>query len=181
VTDHSGIRARIGFYVVCLIGSLVIATWFVTPAGTENFAVGGFVGPATWPRAMLLGIACCAGVLLLRNAAAHFGNSKREPTPIEAGTEMKFDNRVAALGVAILAIYVGAIPVIGFALATLGFFLAWLPYGRVRRPHVVVSVAIIGTVTLLYIFVKITTMPLDRGIGMFNGVTVSLYKLLGIY
>ena len=70
---------------------------------------------------------------------------------------------------------------IGFALATAGFFLVWLPYGGVRRPRVVASVTVIGTVALLYTFVKLTTLPLDRGIGLFDGLTVSLYKLLGIY
>jgi hypothetical protein len=46
---------------------------------------------------------------------------------------------------------------------------------------VVVSVAVIGTVALLYTFVKLTTLPLDRGIGVFDSLTVSLYRLLGIY
>ena len=77
--------------------------------------------------------------------------------------------------------YVVAIPVIGFALATVAFFLVWLPFGSVRKPYVVASIAIIGTIALLYVFVKLTTLPLERGIGVFDSVTVALYRVLGIY
>jgi putative tricarboxylic transport membrane protein len=128
---------------------------------------------------MLLGIAACTTLLLLRNVYRHVRRSGSSPTASVPGDE--FDNRKAALGIVLLIVYSVTIPVIGFTLATIGFLLVWLPYGGVRRPAVVVSVALIGTAALLYTFVKLTTLPLDRGTGMFNGLTVSLYRLLGIY
>jgi hypothetical protein len=155
--------------------------WFVVPAGQTQFAGDSFVGPATWPRTMLLGIACCAALLVLRDAFRYV-EARRAGAPRAAVTaDEEFDDRKAALGVAILIVYVAAIPLIGFALATFGFFLVWLPYGNVRRLPVVVSVSLIGTIALLYTFVKITTLPLDRGIGVFNSMTVQFYRLLGIY
>lgn len=181
MNDLAGIRAQIGFSVCCLIISLVLAVWFVTPVGGANFAGDSFVGPATWPRTMLLGIAACAALLLLRNAFLYAETSRDGPSPAAVTSEDDFDNRKAALGVVILILYVGAIPVIGFALATAAFFMMWLPFGGVRRLRVVAGVTVIGTVALLYTFVKLTTLPLDRGIGLFDGLTVSLYKLLGIY
>ena len=130
---------------------------------------------------MLLGIACCAGLLVLRNAFLYSEAARDGAQAARASSGDEFDNRKAALGVIILILYVGAIPVIGFAMATAGFFLLWLPYGGVRKQHVVVSVTIVGTIALLYTFVKLTTMPLDRGIGVFDSLTVSIYRLLGIY
>jgi putative tricarboxylic transport membrane protein len=129
---------------------------------------------------MLLGIACCAALLLLRGvlqyAEAKHGHVAPGPT-----AEEEFDNRRAALGAAFLILYVAAMPFIGFAIATIVFFLFWLPSGGVRRPLPVAGVAVIGTVVLLFTFVKLTTLPLERGIGVFDGLTVSLYRLLGIY
>ena len=181
MNNRAAIRTRIGYSVLCLVVSLVLAVWFVVPAGGTNFAADSLVGPATWPRAMLLGIACCAALLLLRNAFLYAEAGRDGAQPLRAPSGDAFDNRKAALGVILLIVYVGAIPVIGFAMATAGFLLVWLPYGGVRKPHVVISVAVIGTIALLYMFVKLTTMPLDRGIGVFDNLTVSLYRLLGIY
>jgi hypothetical protein len=181
VNNRAAIRTRIAYSVCCLAVSLVLTLWFVVPAGEANFAADSLVGPSTWPRAMLLGIACCAGLLVLRNALLYSEAGRDGAQPARAAFGDEFDNRKAALGVIILILYVGAIPLIGFAIATAGFFLLWLPYGGVRKPHVVVSVAVIGTIALLYTFVKLTMMPLDRGTGVFDSLTVALYRLLGIY
>ena len=181
MNDRARIRANLGYSLVCLAAALVLAVWFVVPLGEANFAGDSRVGPATWPRAMLIGIACCAAVLFLRNAFLNAEARGGGAPPAAGSADEAFDNRKAAVGVALLILYVCAIPLIGFAFATVGFFLVWLPYGGVRRPHVVAGVSVIGTVTLLYTFVKLTTMPLDRGTGVFDGLTVSLYKLLAIY
>lgn len=39
----------------------------------------------------------------------------------------------------------------------------------------------IGSVALLYLFVKLALMPLDRGVGAIGEFTVQLYRWLGIY
>lgn len=179
MNDQAASRARIAYSLIGLVVSLTLAVWFVTPTGGPNLAGDSMVNGGTWPRTMLLGIGFCAALLILRNVFRHV-----RPGPsfaAAAGDRDEFDNRKAVLGIVLLIVYAGAISVIGFALATFGFFLVWLPYGGVRKPYVVVSVAVIGTAVLLYTFVKVTTLPLDRGIGVFNGLTVSLYQLLGIY
>jgi putative tricarboxylic transport membrane protein len=158
-----------------------LAIWFVAPAGAPNSAGTGLAGPLIWPRTMLFGIACCAALLLVRNLLFLHAASEPGGSPAMAAPADDFDNRHAALGIGILILYVGAIPLIGFAMATAGFFLIWLPFGGVRRKRVVLSVALLGTVALLYTFVKLTTLPLDRGIGVFDGFSVALYRLLGIY
>ena len=180
MNDQEASRVRIGLFLICLVVALTLAVWFVTPEGGPNFAGDSMVNGGPWPRTMLLGIAVCATLLLLRNVLQYV-RAGSSSSASAADDDNEFDNWKAVLGIVLLIVYVGLIPVIGFALATIGFILAWLPYGGVRRPRVVVSVAVIGTVTLLYTFVKLTTLPLDRGIGVFNGLTVSLYQLLGIY
>jgi len=175
------IRLRIGYSVLGLIVALVLATWFVVPSGGGNPMGQGVVDPGAWPRAMLIGIAICSAFSILRNVLLYARAQRSGASPAARASDEEFDNRKAAIGIAALTLYVFAIPVIGFALATVAFFLVWLPFGGVRKPHVAAGVAIIGTIALLYTFVKLTTLPLDRGIGIFDSVTVSLYRLLGIY
>ena len=180
MSDKAGIQARIGYCLLCLVIALVLAGWFVVPADGSGFGNDSLVGPATWPRAMLVGIACCSVLLLLRNALQYAQARHHRAAPAQ-NTDGEFDNRKAVLGGAFLILYVALMPLIGFAISTLAFFLFWLPYGGVRKPFPVVSVALVGTVALLFTFVKLTTLPLERGIGAFDGITVSLYRLLGIY
>lgn len=180
MNDKAVIRLRIGYAVLALVVAVVLATWFVVPSGGANAGADSFVGPATWPRAMLIGIAICSGLLVLRNVL-QYAHAQRARTPAAHPSDERFDNRKAAIGIALLTLYVVAMPAIGFALATIAFFLVWLPFGGVRKPYVLASVAVLGTSALLYAFVKLTTLPLERGIGVFDSITVSLYRVLGIY
>lgn len=185
MSDVTAGRSQIVFSAAGLIASLVLAIWFVAPPGRETAVGNDIAGPLTWPRTMLLGIACCAAVLLLRNTISIVVKKRREPLH-DGGASVadaadEFDNRKALIGVAILILYVGAIPLIGFALATAGFLVTWQLFGGVRRKRVVISVSLLGTAAILYTFVKLTTLPLNRGIGVFDSLTVGLYRLLGIY
>ena len=56
-----------------------------------------------------------------------------------------------------------------------------LVLGGYRRPVAVALVSTIGTLLILYLFVKASAMPLDRGKGIFEQATIVLYRLLGIY
>lgn len=180
MNDQAVIRLRIGYSVLALVVVLVLVAWFVVPPGRADAAADSFVGPATWPRAMLIGMAFCCALLVLRNVRL-YASAQRAGMPAAHSSDGKFDNRKAVIGIALLASYVVAMPIIGFALATVAFLWAWLRFGGVRKPHVVASVAVLGTIALLYAFVKLTTLPLERGIGVFDSVTVSLYRVLGIY
>jgi putative tricarboxylic transport membrane protein len=182
VNDRAIIRRKIVYSVLTVVVALVLAIWFVVPPGAANaLAAGGTVNPASWPRAMLLGIAICAGLLALTNALRYMRAPRGHSAAEHSSSANEFDNRKALVGILLLGAYVAAMPVVGFGLATLVFLLIWLPFGGIRKPHVIAGVAVVGTVTLLYSFVKVTTLPLDRGVGVFDGVTVSMYRVLGIY
>jgi putative tricarboxylic transport membrane protein len=163
-----------------LIASAVLAVNFITTGLDGASASRGSVGPTTWPRVMLIGIASCAAVMLLRELARMF---LRHLYPSEAAVETReiYDNRKAIVGIAILVVYGVAIPVVGFALATVTFLAVWLWLGGVRRAHTVVLVSLLGTIALLYLFAGLSKMPLDRGKGAFDALTVLLYRALGIY
>ena len=163
-----------------LIVSAVLAGYFITPGLDGALAGRGGVGPTTWPRVMLMGIACCAAVILLRELSRVILRHRYSPEGAAAAGEI-YDNRKAVIGIAILVAYGAAIPVVGFALATVTFFVVWLWLGGVRRPYTVCLVSSLGTIALLYLFAGLSKMPLDRGFGVFDTLTVSLYRVLGIY
>ena len=162
-----------------LAASLVLAFFFIAPGADGALVARGGVGPATWPKTMLFGIACCAAIILLRELFRLSAASS--PRRGGEGGASDYDNRRAALGIALLLLFGIAVPFIGFALATVVFLAVWLPAGGLRKPLTIGLLSVLGTVSLLYIFAGLSKMPLDRGIGFFDGVTVALYRLLGIY
>jgi len=190
------------FYVVTLTASLVLMQFYLAPGVDVDSMARGIAGPTTWVKWMFYGTIVCALALCIRNARAHFREAPQpaEPAhhdPHEALEKMagadsyqdvldeifheEYDDRMTALGIAALVGYGAAIATIGFALATVLFIIVWCLLGGMRKVTVFLPVSIIGTVSLLYLFVKLTAMPLDRGICVFDSITVAIYKLLGIF
>jgi putative tricarboxylic transport membrane protein len=162
---------------VSLAASTVLALFFVTAPGDDALQARGGVGPGTWPTAMLAGIACCAAYILLRECVRRRTGSR----PPRAAAPPVFDDRKTAIGIALLIAYAVAVPFAGFALSTFVFFAAWLYFGGLRKPLTIALVTIVGTTCLLYIFAGLSKLPFDRGVGVFDALTVTLYRLLVIY
>lgn len=146
----------------------------------------GLAGPISWPRFALYGVLFCAvGWLIqafrqMRRDAQTYRGHDPEPAVVEQGSAESAEWLIWA-GLGLTLAYGFLIPKAGYPLATLAYFLCWLLLGGIRRPILVGAVALLGTVTILYVFVKLALMPLDRGQGMFDGLTVAIYRLLHIY
>src|SRR5215831_20422913 len=162
------------------LAAVVVARNFIAPGVDLEGMARGLAGPGTWPKAMLYCAAGCAVVIFLRNLLAARAAPKSAIERAE-GADADCDYVKAAAGMALLGAYGFGITQIGMALATLAFIAAWLLLAGFRRPLPVVLVSVIGTAGILYLFVKICLMPLDRGKGVFEEATVLLYRLLGIY
>lgn len=195
-------RAVILPLLVIIISSALMFT--IAPGINVDVISRGVVGPTTWPKAMLLCIIACAVVLLGRTVLTGRRSSPRlnigpprppnafkvlaatgsadsfEELPREVLPE-EYNNLKAALGILLLLGYGAAIPVIGFGPATALCVALLLLLGGMRKPVTIGLVSILGTAALLYLFVKVTSMPLDRGMGYFNDLNLMLYRLLGIY
>ena len=157
---------------------VVLALFHVAP-GIDLAAMSrGVVGPTSWPKAMLLAAAAAAGFLaLLRLLELLALRTVREPE--EPGED--YDEARSLGAIALVIGYGVAVPLIGIAWATPLFLAGWLVLGGLRRPLAVTLVSILGTLGVLYFFVKVSVMPLDRGKGVFEQATLALYRLLGIY
>lgn len=145
-------------------------------------AVPNAVGPGGWPRAMLAGLALFAALTLIaelvewRQVVRRGGDRE-----IDAVTEKNGSTWLAIAGVGIIILYGTAIPYLGFAFATALFIAVWCLMGRIKSWLTIALVSVLGTVVLLYMFVALAKMPLNRGVEPLGSATIQLYRLLRIY
>ena len=172
-------RATLGVALplAAAVGCTVIAFSYLAPGVDLAAMARGVVGPTTWPKAMLLSAAAAGALLALVRLLEVL--ALRAPRTIEEAEE--YDEPRSLGAIALLVGYGIAIPLVGIAWSTLVFIAGWLLLGGVRRPLVVALVSTLGTVGVLYFFVKLSLMPLDRGKGVFEQATLALYRLLGIF
>lgn len=159
------------------VACAVIALSYVAPGVNFAAMARGVVTPVTWPKTMLLCAASAAALLALVHLLESL--SLREARAPEQGEDYHEGRSIGAI--ALLLAYGIGIPFVGIAWATPVFIAGWLLLGGVRKPLQVGLISILGTVGVLYFFVKLSLMPLDRGQGVFEQATVTLYRLLGIY
>jgi putative tricarboxylic transport membrane protein len=169
------VAPALGVIASCL---LLLAT-----GGLDQGVSGGRLGPAFWPRLVL---ACLAGTCLVRLAGALRGRSPTAaagPAATVAVDSAPGPIRRARLGaaMALILLYVLAAPVTGFPLATVSFVAGFMWVSGARSVAGIAAGAVLGTVGLLYLFVKAVYLPLPKGDGPFEAVTLALYRVLRIF
>ena len=174
----TGSALRLALPLAAGAAAWLLGRYFISPGVDVDAMARGVVGPATWPRTMLYCAAACALGLFVRDAAAALRNPGRSAK--DRSAEPGYHELRSIAAIALVVAYGFAISQIGFAWSTLAFIAGWLLLGRVRA-LLVAPVAVLGTVALLYVFVKVSLMPLDRGRGAWEQATLALYRLLGIH
>jgi putative tricarboxylic transport membrane protein len=86
-----------------------------------------------------------------------------------------------ALAVLLIVLYVFVTPLLGFPLATAAFIACFMALAGARTVGKIAGGAVIGTIGLLYLFVRVVYLPLPKGDGPFEALTVGLYRALGIF
>jgi len=169
-----------------LLGFLTSIGLFAGTRGLDDMARGDQLGPGFWPRLALAGlaVACAVKVIAeLRRRPGNRGAARPEATPGPAPPEpdQAGPARRLAVAIALIMLYVLATPAIGYPLATAGFIVAFMRLGGGRSPWGLAASAVLGTVGLLYVFLKVVYLPLPKGAGPFEAMTVALYRALGIF
>jgi len=167
-----GSRARAAALLAGVLGSglLFASTWSL-----DAMVPGGQLGPGFWPRLALIGLAvACLLKLREERRAGPGGSESSEVLPRVSATRL-------GLGLACILAYVIAAPLLGFALATAAFIGAFMVVAGARGVPGIAATAALGTVILLYTFIKLVYLPFPKGGGPFEGVTLALYRALGIF
>jgi putative tricarboxylic transport membrane protein len=137
----------------------------------------GVAGPTTWPTVMLWALVVFALGWAVERAARVLRSRERSAA---AAPQPPAGWRVW-VGIVLVLAYGFSLPTLGFAVATPLYLLLWMLLGGVRSPALLAGVTLIGSVALMYMFIKLALMPLDRGVGAIGEFTVQLYRWLGIY
>jgi len=158
-----------------IVGIFISIALFFQSRGLDEIAQSGQLGPGFWPRMVLVGLAlACAAKLVTDVRSAHMVDVGVTARPNISQTKL-----VTSVGLILL--YMVLAPVIGFALATAGFIASFMWVSGSRSIPLIVGNVAVGTVLLLYVFVKFVYLPLPKGDWVFETFTLALYRALHLY
>jgi putative tricarboxylic transport membrane protein len=184
-------RALVRVLPYALVGSL--AAWlFYAATQIDYHRRAGTLGPDVWPK-LVLGVmlAICVyeiarvlfspqwrggatGMLqemVERTEQAH-PDAAEPPAPKSLGMLLG--------GIALTAVYVWLIQRLGFVLATAPYVFAFIAIGGYRRWMVNAAVSVLGTLVMMFFFMKVVYVSLPIGAEPFAQVTLALMRLMGI-
>lgn len=133
------------------------------------------LGPASWPRVMLLGL-LLSGVMWGVVRCIPGQQTDHDPDLVSGSDKSRL-----ILGAVAVVLYGVAMIYIGFAFATFLFLVTWFLLGGIGRMLPAVVYSLLGTLATLYLFLKVAYLPLPRGVGYMDSLTVQLYHFLRIY
>ena len=160
---------------IALAIALYPGTW-----GLDAVARGP-LGPGFWPRMALIGLAlACLAKLVAEWRRGRAGNARRGGAS-DAVSRPPFSRVKLAGGIGAVVLYVLLAPFLGFAIVSVLFIAAFMALCGTRSIAALVASALIGTVSLLYVFVKLVYLPLPKGDGPFEALTLALYRALHLF
>jgi putative tricarboxylic transport membrane protein len=162
--------------IALLIGAIYL---FLLAGRFEGQTDPGQLGPGFWPRMAATGLAIALVVRIVQAVR------ERKRPLVKVRSEFPEEEEIAVhwprVGIAIgLAVgYVLASMFIGYLFATAAFLTAFIWIGGQRRWYVPL-IAIAGALVSAYVFIGVVYVSLPTGVGIFDVVTVEIYRLLGI-
>ncbi len=132
----------------------------------------GQLGAGFWPKMCLVGILLSAGLKAIelfrcRGASGEAGGACKE-----------MDNFKLSLMMGLLVLVVVAIAVVGFPIASVLFFGTFLWLAGARKLTTLFLTSVLGTIRLIYFFVKVVYLPLPKGEWFFENITLLIYRTL---
>lgn len=154
----------------------------------EFHARAGTLGPDVWPRAILaLIIITClykiASGLIARAQHTDVGGVLEDfVSEGDQGAAVPLESHPFLLlaGMALTVLYVMFIQKLGFFVATVPYIALFVILGGYRRWGVTAAMSVIGTLVLLFFFMKVVYVSLPLGEAPFSAVTLFLMQVMGI-
>ncbi len=164
-----------------LLGPLLIvllAAYFYFLAGKIDAPpTPEHLGAAFWPKMILIFLMVSSGIkageILIAQRKAGAEAAPAGPLP-----EVDTPKLAAMIAVVIAAVYF--MDFIGFPLANFLFLLLFMRIAGLRKKLPLFLTSALGTIFLLYLFVKIVYLPLPKGQWLFDDMTIFLYRVLHI-
>lgn len=148
---------------------------FVAAGRLPVVPVPGQLGPDFWPRLVLAALMASCVLKLLEVARG----KRAAAAPAAPGQPLSLPK--LAGGIALVLGYPALAPLLGFPLTTALFLVAFMRLAETRGILLLTLTPVLGTVSLLYVFVKIVYLPLPKGAGVMEDLTIFFYRLLKIF
>lgn len=164
---------------------ILISAYFYFLAGKFKFSTKpGHLGPDFWPK-MLLGLAMATCLYEIFKTAFFTKITKERETPTEAQSEKtaatkKSYPELLIIGIVMTVAYAYFLSVLGFVLSTFLYFALFMVVGRYRKIWAVLLNSVIGTLVLVFVFMKIVYVSLPLGQEPFLSVTLFVLRLMGV-
>ena len=183
---HPRLRAIIPHTVMLAVSGLLYL------AATQiEIGSAGRIGPDRWPKFI---IGAMAALCLYEIAKRLVVGTSFTATGLTQGLNRPPDdtnrelaarapepqNAKLAAGIALIAAFVFGVVYVGFFAGTLLFLAAFSWIGGVRRPLLVLAVSMVGSFTLLVVFMRLAYVSLPLGVGPFKALSVGLLRLIGV-
>lgn len=150
--------------------------FYVLAGRIEETPIPGQLGPAFWPKVILLLLMISCGIKAVETLMAwkkEKGGASGEPLPA-----VDFLKLFGMIGL-VIGVVVG-MEVLGFLIANLLFLILFMRLAGLKKKIPLFLTTVLGTVGLLYLFVKVVYLPLPKGYWLFYHLSVYLYRLLHI-
>jgi putative tricarboxylic transport membrane protein len=170
-----------------------IAAWLYYAATQIDFhRRAGTLGPDVWPKLILgLMLAVCVYEIVRvlfspewRGGAPGMLQDMVEASEAKRGGATGHAGPTSPLlllgGIALTAFYVWVIQRLGFVLATAPYIFAFIVLGGYRRWVVNAATSVLGTLLMMFFFMKVVYVSLPIGAEPFAQVTLALMRLMGI-
>ncbi len=182
-TTQGKLRAALPYAAVMAVAAFL----FVDSTAFAGLGREGNLGPAFWPRAVLVLLMIVCALEMLR-VVFFYKPETAAPVPHSAAPLPNADDedgvRYPALlfaGIFITVLYVPAIELLGFFLATIIYLAAFMWLGRYRRPVAIAITSVAGTIAFVYVFMKIVYVSLPLGEGPFRQLSAWVLAALGVH
>ena len=138
-------------------------------------------GPDLWPKMICVLLAAVSLIGLVGAAFASGEAQEAEPVDEALASPPETHPYLVWVGVAATGMYVGAMPYLGFFIATVLFAAALLLIGGMRRWAWLAPTAFVLSGVFTLLFMKVVYVSLPLGAGGFKQVSLLVFKLMGIH
>ena len=160
---------------------LAAAYLFYVAGNFEYQERPGQLGPQFWPRMAAVGLAAAVLVRIVQTIRDRNRPIVRVKGEFDEYEQTEAEVHWPSLGLALGLVvgYVSATMFLGYMISTALFLGLFIWFGGQRKWYVTL-VAAAGGLLFSFIFVGVVYVSLPTGVGIFDTITVEIYRLLGI-
>ena len=168
----------------------IAAMYFYQLASSIEFpATPGRIGPDFWPKSILVLLGGICVYEIIKNlligetftAAGLLEKFMKDSGATEGEENLRSYPLLLAGGIILTIIYVVTIDKLGFFLATIVYLVLFTAIGRYRRWGVIAISSVLGSLGLMFIFMKVVYVSLPLGVEPFSAVSLWLLKTMGVH